>query len=68
MPNYDFKFGVGRDNDESLGIRKGRITLSNDELKPLFDDVVSKILNSCLTSLIEQKAEVFRHTLLSAYT
>jgi hypothetical protein len=58
MEIYDFKFGVVRDNNPSLGIRKGRITLSNDELQAIFDNVVNKILNSCLNSLIKQKAEV----------
>jgi hypothetical protein len=59
MENYDFKFGHIRDNDPSLRIRKGRIALSNQELKPVFDAVVNKILNNCLSSLIKQKTEVF---------
>jgi hypothetical protein len=58
MEKYDFKFGVIRDNDPSLGIHKGRITLSKQELKPIFDGVVKRILNSCLNSLRRQKAQV----------
>jgi hypothetical protein len=58
MDTYDFKFGATRDNDPSVGIRRGRITLSNQELKPLFGVLVNKILNSCLDSLIGQNAKV----------
>jgi hypothetical protein len=58
MANYDFRFGSPRDHDPSLGINKGNITLSNDELKPLFDDAVTKILESCLDSLKRQKTQV----------
>jgi hypothetical protein len=58
VENYDFRFGHIGDNDPSLGIRKGRISLSNNELKPLFDDAVNKILNSCLESLRQQKTQV----------
>ena len=58
MKHYDCKFGVNMDNDPSLGIRRGRITLSNQELQPVFDAVVDKILKSCLNALIMQKAEV----------
>jgi hypothetical protein len=61
METYDFKFGKHADNDPHLGIRKGRITISNQELKPPFDDVVTKILNSCLNSLVRQKTKVIYH-------
>jgi len=55
---YTLKFGFITDNDPSLGIHKGRITLSNEELKPVFDAVIGKIIKSCLGTLIGQKAEV----------
>jgi hypothetical protein len=58
MDTYDFKFGVIRDNDPRVGIHKGRITLSNQELKAIFGDAVNKILNSCLESLRQQKTQV----------
>jgi hypothetical protein len=61
MENYHFKFGHIRDNSPSLRIHKGRITLSNDELKPIFNDAVNKILNNCLDSLIQQKTQVIYH-------
>jgi len=61
MQNYDFKFGVNRDNDPRLGIHKGRITLSDRELEPLFDEVIQEILKSCLNTLIGQKTEVISH-------
>jgi hypothetical protein len=58
MEKYDFRFGHINDNAPSLGICKGRITLSKEELKPLFDDAVNKILNNCLKSLRQQKTQV----------
>ena len=62
MEKYDLKFGQITDNDPSLKIYKGRITLSSKELSPVFDAVISKILASCLKSLIRQKTEVMQNT------
>jgi hypothetical protein len=59
LENCDFRFGPITDHDPALGIQRGRIRLSaKEELKPLFDDVVNKILNSCLNSLRQQRAQV----------
>jgi hypothetical protein len=58
MEIYDFRFGFPQDDDPSRRIFKGRISLSNDELKSCFDNVVERIIDSCLTSLIEQKTKV----------
>jgi hypothetical protein len=58
MEKYDFWFGSPLNHDPSLGIHRGRIILSNEELEPLFDDAVNKILNSCLESLRQQKTQV----------
>jgi hypothetical protein len=58
MENYNFKFGLNRDHDPSLGIHKGRITLSNEELKLLFDEVVNEILESCLNTLTGREKRI----------
>jgi hypothetical protein len=58
MDNYSLKFGVNRDNNASLGISKGRITISCEDLRSVFDAVISKIVTSCLSVIISQRAEV----------
>jgi hypothetical protein len=61
MEKYTFKFGLNTDNDPSRGIHKGRISLYNEELKPLFDALIDKIIMSCSSALIGQRAEVRLH-------
>jgi hypothetical protein len=58
MDKYTFKFGINTDNDPGIGIYKGRISLSNQELKPVFDAVIEKIITSCSSALIRQRTEV----------
>jgi hypothetical protein len=58
MEKYALKFGVNRDNYPSLGISRGRITLSNEELKPVFDMVIGRIVKSCSGAIVSQKPEV----------
>jgi hypothetical protein len=58
---YDLKFGVSREDDPSLGIHKGRIMFSTEELKPLFDGVVNRIVERSLSVIVKQKAEVLPH-------
>jgi hypothetical protein len=58
MEKYSFKFGTEMDDYPSLGIHKGRIVLSNEELEPAFDRVIGKIVTSCLNVILNQKAEV----------
>ncbi|KAG8821854.1 hypothetical protein FRC19_007138 [Serendipita sp. 401] len=41
------KFGTPRYNDAEYGIQRGRLSLSNDEVKGAFDGVVKQILDSC---------------------
>jgi hypothetical protein len=60
---YDIKFGGLNDNDASLGISKGKITLSNQDLKPVFDPVINKIVTSCSSIITTQKAEVMQYIL-----
>jgi hypothetical protein len=58
MEKYSFKFGADTDNHASLGINKGKITLSNEELEPVFDRVIGKIVMSCSNVILSQNAEV----------
>ena len=58
MDKYQLKFGISSDNDPSLGIHKGKIALSNQELKLVFDTVIDRIATSCLSTIISKKAEV----------
>jgi hypothetical protein len=58
MEEYELKFGALTDNDPSLKIHNGRITLSNQDLKPVFDAVVDKIITSCSRIMDNQKPEV----------
>jgi hypothetical protein len=62
MDKYTFKFGIPSHNDSSLGIHKGKISLSNQELQPLFDAVIDKIITNCSNALISQNAEVRKRT------
>jgi hypothetical protein len=61
---YTFKFGTNGDNDPDLGIHKGRISLSNKELKPVFDAVINKIITNCSNALVSQRTEVRNRTAL----
>ncbi|KIM23512.1 hypothetical protein M408DRAFT_262801 [Serendipita vermifera MAFF 305830] len=54
---YNLKFGSGIEKDLSVGINNGKITLSNENLKPAFDIVVDQIIKSCLGPLIKQRAK-----------
>jgi len=62
MKKYSFKFGIKTDNDLSLGIHEGKITLSNEELKPVFDAVIDKIVTSCSSIIVSQGAQVRPHS------
>jgi hypothetical protein len=55
---YDIQFGSMSDNDAGLGIYKGKITISDRDLKPLFDPIVNMILTSCSSVIVSQKAQV----------
>ena len=55
---YELKFGTNRDDDPNVGIYKGRITLSNKDLKQVFDPVINQIVESCSSIVVEQKAKV----------
>ncbi|KIM20662.1 hypothetical protein M408DRAFT_125118 [Serendipita vermifera MAFF 305830] len=57
MENYGLRFGSINDNDPSLGINKGKITLSNEDLEPAFDLVTKQINEHCVKSLIQQRAK-----------
>jgi hypothetical protein len=61
---YDLKFGPTSDNDPTLGIHKGKITLSNQELKPIFDAVINKIVTSCSRIIVNHRAEVRQYSRL----
>ncbi|KIM23505.1 hypothetical protein M408DRAFT_332335 [Serendipita vermifera MAFF 305830] len=54
---YDLKFGVIRDNGLRVGIERGRIALSNEDLKPAFDVVTDKVCKDCSEVLPGQKTE-----------
>jgi hypothetical protein len=62
MDKYNVKFSFSDHNDPSLGIHKGWITLSNEEITAVFDQVINKIVTSCLKVLASQKTEVMQHT------
>ncbi|KIM20155.1 hypothetical protein M408DRAFT_334111 [Serendipita vermifera MAFF 305830] len=57
MEKYELKFGSLRDHDPTIGIQKGRITLSRQDLATIFDSVTNQILGSCLNTLINQKTK-----------
>jgi hypothetical protein len=61
MDTYNLRFSCSDDNDSRLGIHKGEITISNQEIKPLFDTVIDKIVTNCFDTLISQKTEVMYH-------
>ncbi|KIM23517.1 hypothetical protein M408DRAFT_262970 [Serendipita vermifera MAFF 305830] len=54
---YDLIFSSIRENDAQLGIHKGRLTLQRESLTSIFNVVTDQIVNSCLDSLIEQRAK-----------
>ncbi|KIM20154.1 hypothetical protein M408DRAFT_148427 [Serendipita vermifera MAFF 305830] len=54
LDSYELNFGSLRDNEPNIGIEKGRITLSSDELQSIFHPVTEQILDSCLQTLIDQ--------------
>jgi hypothetical protein len=58
MEKYDLTFGGIMDNDPSVGINNGKITLSLQDLKPIFGTVIDKIITSCSSVLKSQKTEV----------
>ncbi|KIM26381.1 hypothetical protein M408DRAFT_192451 [Serendipita vermifera MAFF 305830] len=57
MEEYSLKFGSLRDNDPTVGIHKGRITLSDEDLRPVFDLVTKQIIASCFKPLIKQRTK-----------
>ncbi|KIM23519.1 hypothetical protein M408DRAFT_332344 [Serendipita vermifera MAFF 305830] len=57
MEEYSLRFGSLRDNDSTVGIYKGRITLTDEELRPVFDLVTNQIIASCFTPLIKQRTK-----------
>jgi hypothetical protein len=58
MDKYHLKFGAVWDNAPALGIHKGRITLYNQELQPVFDEVLGKIVENCSTMIKKSRTEV----------
>jgi hypothetical protein len=58
---YDLKFGVIREDNPTLGINKGWITFSKEELQLLFDEVVNRIVASSLSAIVREKAKVMEH-------
>ncbi|KIM23490.1 hypothetical protein M408DRAFT_332321 [Serendipita vermifera MAFF 305830] len=54
---YYLNFGASIDNDPSVGIERGRIALSNEDLKPAFDVVTDMVCKNCSEVLPGQKAE-----------
>ncbi|KIM23508.1 hypothetical protein M408DRAFT_27851 [Serendipita vermifera MAFF 305830] len=57
LGEYSLQLGSTRENDPGLGICKGKIILSNQDLKPAFDLVAEQIINNTLTSLIKRHPE-----------
>ncbi|KIM20211.1 hypothetical protein M408DRAFT_334072 [Serendipita vermifera MAFF 305830] len=55
LDSYQIRFGGVNDTDERLGIYKGRITLSRQDLKDAFDNAVDQIIAYCKNSLRTQK-------------
>ncbi|KIM20871.1 hypothetical protein M408DRAFT_30005 [Serendipita vermifera MAFF 305830] len=51
MTNYAVEFGTTRDNDRPKGIIKGRLSLTMNEISSTFEDVIQRIVNSCLVLL-----------------
>lgn len=51
MTNYAVEFGTTRDNDRPRGIIKGRLSLTMNEVSSTFEDVIHRIVNSCLVLL-----------------
>lgn len=62
MEQYSLKFGGISESDPSLGIHKGRITLFDGDLRAIFDVVINRIIESCLSGIITQKAEVTQYS------
>ncbi|PVF93790.1 hypothetical protein CPB86DRAFT_789732 [Serendipita vermifera] len=50
-------FGRAQDNDRANGILKGRITLTSEEIGSVFNDPVSRTIDSCLKLLKGHKVQ-----------
>lgn len=51
-------FGRISDNDRQFNILKGRLSLSKDEVRSTFDDVIWRIFGSCVNLFPGQKVKV----------
>jgi hypothetical protein len=58
QPSNVIHFGRSSDNDREHGIIKGKLSLNKDEVGSTYDDVVNRIVNSCMRLLRGQKAQV----------
>lgn len=58
QPSNVIHFGRSGDNDRENGIIKGKLSLNKDEVGSTYDDVVTRIVNSCLRLLRGQKVQV----------
>ncbi|KIM20653.1 hypothetical protein M408DRAFT_333864 [Serendipita vermifera MAFF 305830] len=57
MDEHVLRFGSVRDSEPSLGINKGKIAVSAEDLRDVFNAVTNQIVSSCFRSLTEQKAK-----------
>lgn len=54
---YSLNLGVLKENYPSLRIHNGKMTLSDQDLRPAFDLVINQIITSYFKSLIERRAK-----------
>ncbi|KIM19487.1 hypothetical protein M408DRAFT_83484, partial [Serendipita vermifera MAFF 305830] len=55
--NYAVDFGSTRDNDRANGVIKGRLSLTATEIGSAFEDVIKRIMDSCLNLLKGRKVK-----------
>ncbi|KIM25126.1 hypothetical protein M408DRAFT_331414 [Serendipita vermifera MAFF 305830] len=57
VTSYAVNFGTTRDNDRPNGIIKGKLSLTKTEIGSTFEDVIKRIMDSCLGLLQGRKVK-----------
>ncbi|KIM19447.1 hypothetical protein M408DRAFT_43717, partial [Serendipita vermifera MAFF 305830] len=55
--NYTVDFGSTRDNDRTSGVIRGRLSLTATEVGSTFEDVIKRVMDSCLNLLRGQEVK-----------
>ncbi|KIM20882.1 hypothetical protein M408DRAFT_30017 [Serendipita vermifera MAFF 305830] len=56
--SYVVDFGSSRDTDRARGIIKGKLSMSREEVRATFDDVIKRIMDNCSLLLRGRKVQV----------